>query len=81
MLRKRYYILFVARDDDGQIRKISLPLKYVYGLWPPRWWEPSPSLTGGFLYADAAQDRELQPGPPGSGDAAQKLQADGADCA
>jgi murein DD-endopeptidase MepM/ murein hydrolase activator NlpD len=32
MLRKRYYILFVARDDDGQIRKISLPLKYVYGF-------------------------------------------------
>jgi murein DD-endopeptidase MepM/ murein hydrolase activator NlpD len=32
MLRKRYYVLFVARDDDGQIRKISLPLKYVYGF-------------------------------------------------
>ena len=32
MLRKRYYILFVARDDDGQIRKISLPLGYVYGF-------------------------------------------------
>jgi murein DD-endopeptidase MepM/ murein hydrolase activator NlpD len=32
MLRKHYYILFVARDDDGQIRKISLPLKYVYGF-------------------------------------------------
>jgi len=32
MLRKRYYILFVARDEDGQIRKISLPLKYVYGF-------------------------------------------------
>jgi murein DD-endopeptidase MepM/ murein hydrolase activator NlpD len=32
MLRKRYYILFVARDDDGRVRKIPLPLKYVYGF-------------------------------------------------
>jgi murein DD-endopeptidase MepM/ murein hydrolase activator NlpD len=32
MLRKRYYILFVARDDDGRLRKIPLPLKYVYGF-------------------------------------------------
>jgi len=32
MLRKRYYILFVARDEDGQIRKIPLPLKYAYGF-------------------------------------------------
>jgi len=32
MLRKRYYILFVARDEDGRIRKISLPLQYVYGF-------------------------------------------------
>jgi murein DD-endopeptidase MepM/ murein hydrolase activator NlpD len=32
MLRKRFYILFVARDDDGQLRKISIPLKYVYGF-------------------------------------------------
>jgi murein DD-endopeptidase MepM/ murein hydrolase activator NlpD len=32
MLRKRYYILFVARDEDGQLRKIPLPLKYVYGF-------------------------------------------------
>jgi murein DD-endopeptidase MepM/ murein hydrolase activator NlpD len=32
MLRKRYYILFVARDEAGQIRKISLPLHYVYGF-------------------------------------------------
>jgi len=32
MLRKRYYILFVARDDDGRIRKISLPLRYAYGF-------------------------------------------------
>jgi murein DD-endopeptidase MepM/ murein hydrolase activator NlpD len=32
MLRKRYYILFVARDDDGRIRKIPLPLHYAYAF-------------------------------------------------
>jgi murein DD-endopeptidase MepM/ murein hydrolase activator NlpD len=32
MLRKQYYILFVARDEDGQLRKIPLPLKYAYGF-------------------------------------------------
>ncbi len=32
MLRKRFYILFVARDEDGRVRKISLPLHYVYGF-------------------------------------------------
>jgi len=32
MLRKRYYILFVARDEDGQIRKIPLPLRYAYAF-------------------------------------------------
>src|ERR1035438_10046865 len=32
MLRKRYYILFVARDEDGRVRKISLPLQYAYGF-------------------------------------------------
>jgi murein DD-endopeptidase MepM/ murein hydrolase activator NlpD len=32
MLRKRYYILFVARDEDGRIRKIPLPLPYAYGF-------------------------------------------------
>jgi len=31
-LRKRYYLLFVARDDDGQLRKIPVPLKYAYGF-------------------------------------------------
>jgi murein DD-endopeptidase MepM/ murein hydrolase activator NlpD len=30
MLRRRFYILFVARDEDGQLRKIPLPLKYAY---------------------------------------------------
>src|ERR1700759_7189 len=32
MQRKRYYILFVARDEDGRVRKIPLPLHYVYGF-------------------------------------------------
>ena len=32
MFRKRYYILFVARDEDGRIRKIPLPLHYAYGF-------------------------------------------------
>ncbi|MGA9586357.1 MAG: M23 family metallopeptidase [Terracidiphilus sp.] len=32
MLRKRYYILFVARDEDGRVRKVPLPLRYVYGF-------------------------------------------------
>jgi murein DD-endopeptidase MepM/ murein hydrolase activator NlpD len=30
LLRKRFYILFVARDEDGQIRKISIPVHYLY---------------------------------------------------
>ncbi len=32
MLGKRYYIVFVARDDDGRVRKIPLPLRYAYGF-------------------------------------------------
>jgi murein DD-endopeptidase MepM/ murein hydrolase activator NlpD len=32
MLRKRYYILFVARDEDGRIRRIPLPLRFAYGF-------------------------------------------------
>src|SRR5271166_635926 len=32
MLRKRYYFLFVARDEEGRVRKIPLPLQYVYGF-------------------------------------------------
>jgi murein DD-endopeptidase MepM/ murein hydrolase activator NlpD len=31
-LRKRFYILFVARTEDGQLRKIPIPLHYVYVL-------------------------------------------------
>src|ERR1039457_1479468 len=32
MLGKRYYIVFVARDEDGRIRKIPVPLRYAYGF-------------------------------------------------
>jgi hypothetical protein len=30
LLRKRFYILFVARGEDGQLRKIPIPLHYLY---------------------------------------------------
>jgi murein DD-endopeptidase MepM/ murein hydrolase activator NlpD len=29
-LRKRYYIMFVARDSDGQLLKIPIPVHYLY---------------------------------------------------
>jgi hypothetical protein len=68
MLRKRYYILFVARDEDGRIRKIPLPLHMCMDLWPPRWWEPLPSWgwPGSYTrmllkterYNQVRQDRE-----------------------
>jgi len=29
-LRKRYYIIFVAREEDGRLRKIPVPLHYAY---------------------------------------------------
>jgi murein DD-endopeptidase MepM/ murein hydrolase activator NlpD len=32
ILRKRFYILFVARGDDGQLRKIPIPVHYLYVL-------------------------------------------------
>jgi len=31
-LSKRFYILFVARGEDGQLRKIPIPLHYLYVL-------------------------------------------------
>ena len=60
MLRKRYYILFVARDEDGRVRKIPLPLHYAYGF-------VAAALVGAFtivglaglLHPHAAEDREL----------------------
>jgi murein DD-endopeptidase MepM/ murein hydrolase activator NlpD len=30
ILQKRFYILFVARGDEGQLRKISIPVHYLY---------------------------------------------------
>jgi murein DD-endopeptidase MepM/ murein hydrolase activator NlpD len=30
MLRRRWYILFVARDAEGQLRKIPIPVHYLY---------------------------------------------------
>ena len=32
VLRRRYYIVFVGRDEDGQLRKIPVPLRYAYGF-------------------------------------------------
>jgi murein DD-endopeptidase MepM/ murein hydrolase activator NlpD len=32
MSQKRFYIMFVSRDEDGRVRKIPLPLQYVYGF-------------------------------------------------
>ena len=29
-MRKRFYIFFVARDEAGQLRKISIPVQYLY---------------------------------------------------
>ncbi len=29
-MRSRYYIIFVAREEDGRLRKIPIPLKYAY---------------------------------------------------
>jgi murein DD-endopeptidase MepM/ murein hydrolase activator NlpD len=47
MLRNRYYILFVARDEDGRVRKIPLPLQYVYGF-------VAAALVGAFTIAGLA---------------------------
>ena len=32
MLRRRYYIVFIARDEDGKLRRVPLPLRYAYGF-------------------------------------------------
>ncbi len=31
-MRKRFYILFVARGEDGELRKIPVPIHYLYVL-------------------------------------------------
>jgi murein DD-endopeptidase MepM/ murein hydrolase activator NlpD len=30
LVRKKYYIIFVAREEDGRLRKIPIPLHYAY---------------------------------------------------
>lgn len=47
MLRRRYYILFVARDDEGRVRKFPLPLHYAYGF-------VGAALVGAFTIAGLA---------------------------
>lgn len=47
MLRKRYYILFVAREKDGRLRKIPLPLHYAYAF-------VAAALVGAFTIAGLA---------------------------
>ena len=32
ILRRRFYIFFVARDEAGQLRKITIPVQYLYVL-------------------------------------------------
>ncbi len=29
-MRKKYYIIFVARDEEGRLQKVPVPLKYAY---------------------------------------------------
>ena len=31
-MRKRFYILFVARDAEGQLHKVQIPVYYLYVL-------------------------------------------------
>jgi hypothetical protein len=47
MLRKRYYILFVARDEDGRVRKVPIPLRYAYGFM-------AASIVGAFTIVGLA---------------------------
>ena len=82
MLRKRYYILFVARDEDGRVRKIPLPLQYVYGF-------VAAAVVGAFTIVGLAgsytrmllKTESFNQVRAGAGNAAQELQADGPDCA
>ena len=80
MLRKRYYILFVARDEDGRVRKIPLPLRYVYGF-------VAAALVGAFTIVGLAgsytrmllKTESFNQVRQERRDAAQKLPADGPD--
>ncbi len=31
-MRKRHYIVYVSRDEQGQLRKIPIPMRYAYGF-------------------------------------------------
>ncbi|MEO6829960.1 MAG: M23 family metallopeptidase [Acidobacteriaceae bacterium] len=31
-MRKRHYIVYVSRDEDGQLRKIPIPMRYAYAF-------------------------------------------------
>ena len=63
ILRRRFYILFVSRDEDGRVRKTPVPLRYAYGFVAAAIWGLHDCRPGGFLHPHAAQNRELQPGP------------------
>ena len=47
MFRKRHYILFVSRDEEGRVRKIPIPLHYAYGF-------VAASIVGAFTIAGLA---------------------------
>ena len=60
ILRKRFYIFFVARDEAGQLRKISIPVQYLYVLLAGSGdRRPLPDRNRQFLYPDAAKGRPL----------------------
>jgi murein DD-endopeptidase MepM/ murein hydrolase activator NlpD len=31
-MRKRHYIVYVSRDEDGQLRKVPIPMRYAYAF-------------------------------------------------
>ena len=82
MLRKRYYILFVARDEDGRIRKIPLPIHYAYGF-------VAAALIGAFTIVGLAgsytrmllKTESFNQMRAEQDNLRKRLQADGADCA
>lgn len=47
MRSKHYYILFVARDEDGRVRRVPLPMRYFYGF-------VAAALVGAFTIAGLA---------------------------
>ena len=62
-MRKRYYIVFVAREEDGRLRKIPVPLHYAY-IFVAAAVVGAFTITGmaGSYTPHAVKDRELQPG-------------------